>query len=231
VFSIDFSPDEINIIDFYSLEQYCPLYFKNQSEYFKSNTKMLNERLCSGFFERALNTLNKKIPELYSLVRFFIKVVVVNQLEKYTNGTNENTIGLSIMDFKDEFNEMDFVELLVHQLTHMLYFMSNHIDKHISYKNMNIMIPTKYQFILGGNSFPAYLAFHSYLVAIEILMFRYRIGSLDIEQAYHGSTNRIIDIANELATQISKHIYLFTPAGKSIFKDSINCLESLRSII
>lgn len=215
------------LMDFPSLKNYSFSFYEKNKEHFCMNSKILNERIKNGFFEKGFDHLQHNIPELYDLSQFLIKAIVVNHMTSYTNGTTEETIGLSIIDFKDEFDQHDFVELIVHQVTHMLVFIMDRIEPQMSENNKTVMIPTKFKFVLGGNSFPAYLAFHSFLVAVEVLLFRHQTGTMEVERKYHGSTQRIKGIIEELETQIKKNINLFTNSGRIILEDAANSIKFL----
>jgi len=45
-----------------------------------------------------------------------VRLIVINQLSEYTNGTTEDTLGVANFNFRDDYDVLDFQELLVHQL-------------------------------------------------------------------------------------------------------------------
>ena len=89
------------------------------------------------------------------------------------------------------------------------------------------MISTYFKFVLGGNSFPAYLAFHSYLVGVEVLFYRSEMGTLSTSPKYHGPTDRITSILIELQQKLLLNQSLFTDCGKKILHDAANKVESV----
>lgn len=227
VFSSQINWKKPLIINFKQLKEFAFLYYQNNKQHFIPNSSILDERIKGSFFENAFKKLSDLNVDLYHLSQFFIKTIVVNHMCSYTNGTTEDTLGLSIMNFKDEFIQQDFIELIIHQLTHMFVFIDDRINSHMDENNRTYMIPTKFKFILGGNSFPAYLAFHSFVVAVEVLLFRYHTDMISFKGEYHGDSNRIKNIITEFSIQLKKYSSLFTESGQKILFDAIEKVNFL----
>ena len=216
---------DIMITDFHGFKKIAPRFCKEKKTHFSKNSFILQERLINGFFTDALEKLKKINNELFDLTQFVIKVILLNHLHTHTNGTTENTIGLSCIDFKDHFDENDFIELIVHQVTHMLLFMDDITKSHMLPENKKLMIETHLKFVSGGTKFPAYLAFHSYIVGIEILYFRWQSTGLNYKGNYHGDTPRIIRVCRMFKQCLLNNISLFTEHGQSILTDSFTLLD------
>lgn len=222
----DFS-DKILITDFDGLKNVCKKFCDNKSEHFASNTKLLTDRLTKGFFEDALSQLERDNAELYNLSNFIIKILLVNQLSSYTNGTLKDMIGLACLDFKDNYNEQDFLELIVHQMTHMILFIDDYSCIHMPEENKNVMIETGLKFVLGGTKFPAYIIFHSFIVGVEVLCFRLQSTGLEYIGNYHGSTGRIIDICKIFKRCLLNESGLITSRGQYILGAAFEIFDNI----
>ncbi len=212
--------DNIEIMNFVDFERVNPDYFRLKKEFFVKNSPTLSERIQSDFFYSSLNRLSVANNEIYELAAFLIKIIVVNQLAKHTNGTTIDTLGLACIDFKDHFDSNDFVELVVHQMTHMLLFMDNFNNPHMLADNYDVMIETNLKYVQGGTKFPAYLAFHSYIVGVEMLTFRKNFTGWDFVGNYHGSTERIFKVCLSFRKSLQQKNNLFTDRGKSFLDDA-----------
>jgi hypothetical protein len=221
--------ENINLIDFNGLRDISPSYCEEKSGHFLDNSKLLTDRLRKGFFDDALVQLSKSHPEIFRLANFVIKIIVINQLCSHTNGTTADMVGLICMDFKDHFETNDFIEDIVHQMTHTLLFLDNFNQPHMIQDAEEIMIETGLKFVLGGTKFPAYLAFHSYLVGVEILYFRMNTTGLGYNGKYHGDTDRIFRVCDIFRKSLIKNIDLFTPRGQSFLNDSFVLLDNIYS--
>jgi len=219
------------IVPFSDLAQFASKYYIDQKKKFKEDSIQLLERLQNNFFYYAFIELNSIESDLFNLCHFLIKLIVTSQLNTYTNGTTNETLGLSIFNFKDNFTRQDFIELIIHQLTHMLYFIADRTELQMSEENKQVMIPTNYKFVLGGRAFPAYLAFHSFVVAVEVLKFRHVSNTLNITSEYHGSSTRIKNIILDLQIQLLKHDQLFTKHGRKILYDNIEYAQLLTNLV
>lgn len=214
------------IINFNTLKKYASTYHQNNEHFFINNSPKLEKRINSNYFMKALRALMKQ-EEIFQLSQFLIKIIVVNHLKTYTNGTTNDMLGISIIDFKDNFEEIDFIELVFHQCIHMIAFLSDRLIPHMSEENKIVQIPTTLQFVLGGNNFPAYLAFHSYLVGIEMLLFRESTNTLESKTNYHGSTKRILRIVKEFKHALKTNKELFTNYGNEILLRSFEEQERI----
>lgn len=220
---------DIKIADFDLMKEYCPSHASRIYPYIAKNSNFLGERIKNSFFENALNSLSSNHSEIAHLAKMIIKMIMVNHLSSYTNGTTDKTIGLASMDFKDHFLEQDFIELVVHQLGHMILFLDERLTLHCDDSLKNTMIETydiKYR--LGGTKFPAYLAFHSYLVGVDVLLFRLNYFKADTSFHYHGASDRIIRICGLFEKALFNHIHLFTERGASLL-ESASTLFNLAS--
>jgi len=220
---------DITLMDFDGLRAISPLYCNQKKHHFDYNSPLLTYRLNNRYFHHALCKINELNSEIYQLANFIIKIIVLNQLNSHTNGTTEDSIGLSFMNFKDHFDIQDFIELVFHQLIHMLLFVDHHSTPHMITGTRDLMIETGLPYVLGGTKFPAYLAFHSYIVAVEVLFFRVQVTSLSHKTHYHGDTHRIVKVCDSFQTCMIKHFDLFSTRGQSFLNDSFIMLDTVYS--
>jgi hypothetical protein len=204
------------MVDFPALEAYAPSFCMAKRHHFAINSELLSRRLLTGYFESALDGLERKEPYIAEIVRFCVRLIVINQLDEYTNGTTEDTIGVANFNFKDQFDELDFQELLFHQLVHMLLFIDDSMHPHMPDSQRHLALEVGLPFVLGGTAFPAYLAFHSYIVAVEMLAYRARTDQWGVVPKYHRSTERVLRIISAFRSAIEPEASRFTPRGGQI---------------
>ncbi len=220
--------DEIELYNFQDLHPLVPNYCEKYKQHYAMNSPILNDRINNGFFRKALKKLELMNADLFNLSNFLIKIILLNHLESYTDGTTGETIGLSCMDFKDHFDEEDFIELIVHQMTHMVLFMDDFSDKHMLDADRDIMIDVGIKYVLGGTQFPIYIAFHSYLVGVEILNFRQQFNGLNYTGKYHGTTKRIVNGCESFQTGLKEYFSLFSARAQSILNAAFDSFETIR---
>ena len=216
---------EPRLVDFQGLEMYAPGFCAEKYRHFSSNSECLRSRLSSGYFDEAMKGLHEKSPEVAEIARFCVRLIVVNQLSEYTNGTTEDTIGVANFNFKDDYDKLDFQELLVHQLVHMLLFIDDSMTVHMPPAEKEFPLEVGLPFVLGGTAFPIYLAFHSYIVAVEMLAYRKHTGQWDVSPRYHRSTKRIIKIINAFGAALDPELKRFTPRGQHILVQARNLVD------
>lgn len=209
---------EPRLVDFEQLQRYAPNFCAEKRHHFASNSDALLARLSSGYFEAAFDGLRQKESDLAEIASFCVRLIVINQLSEYTNGTTEDTLGVANFNFRDDFDELDFQELLVHQLVHMLLFIDDTITPQMQPGCKETPIETGLPFVLGGTAFPAYLAFHSYVVAVEMLLYRNATNQWDACPKYHRSTARVIRIINAFKVALRPNASLFTERGQEILR-------------
>lgn len=213
-------------VDFEGLKRYAPGFAQHKARFFSPNSPVLRRRLENGYFDQALQGLAEKAPRLRELADFCVRLIVVNQLSEYTNGTTEDTIGVANFNFKDDFDELDFQELLVHQLVHMLLFVDDTLSPHMAHDRKETQVETGIPFVMGGTCFPVYLAFHSYIVAVEMLLYREATGQLGACPVYHLSTARVIRIIHALGQAMRINRSMFEARGREIIDRAFACAEA-----
>jgi hypothetical protein len=216
IIECDIDWDGPRVVQFQDLAGIAPGFHESKKEFYAENSEFTSRRIQDGFFERAIAQLEERDADIGELARALIKLIIINHLSKYTNGTTDDTLGVANLDFKDDFEEIDLVELVYHQLVHMMLFIDDGVSSHMDDGSKSVMIPTSLVFVLGGSDFPAYIAFHSYLVGVEVLLHREATGTLDAAPRYHGSTARILRILGQFRASLDAHSSLFLPRGQEI---------------
>ena len=87
------------------------------------------------------------------------------------------------------------------------------------------MIETKLKYVHGGNAFPAYIAFHSYLVGVEMLCFREATNMLEYNGAYHGDIERVLRVTKGFQESLLNNMDLFDLRGKAIIDTAIKTVS------
>lgn len=208
---------------------YCYEHLFALKDKYDNNSIKINSMLINNVFYEWLYTLSK-YDKIYELMNRIIKIVIINKLSSYTNGTTQKTIGLASMDFKDEFDYQDFVELMFHQLTHMILFIDDIANMHMNENTKIVHVEVEgVKSVFGNNMFPIYLLFHSYIVGVEILSFRSQLFGLNSSAKYHGSTNRIMKLCKKMSSVINDNISMFSGRSREIFEESLHLLNLFES--
>lgn len=173
---------------------------------------LITENLIDNFYSHLSQTH-------YRVGRFcnrLIKSILVAELNHYIEGTTADELGIAHIDFKESYNQEDFNELIVHQITHTLLFIDDYIEPQVDEHKKNFLIPTSLSHKRGGNKFPFYILFHSVCVGIEVLSYRYENNSLDSPIHYHPTTEVAIKRCTNGINKLNEYIDLFTPSGKEL---------------
>ncbi|MCW7762296.1 hypothetical protein [Photorhabdus luminescens] len=204
---------------------YCYDHLLTLKDKYTNNSAKINSMIVNNVFYEWFYTLSK-YDKIYELINRIIKIVIINKLSSYTNGTTQKTIGLASMDFKDEFDCQDFIELVFHQLTHMVLFIDDIANIHMNEDTKGIHVEVDgVKSVFGNNMFPIYLLFHSYIVGVEILSFRAQLFGLNSSAKYHGSTDRIVRLCKKMSSVIEENINMFSGRSREIFKESLHLLN------
>jgi hypothetical protein len=204
------------ITNFDHLKNDAPLYCEKNFDHFKPNPSSLELKIKNDYFQLALNQLAMNQSELYDLVCFYMKIIVINYLTEYIEGTTDETLGLSCLDFKDHYKIQDYYELLVHQLVHKMTFIDNRLHPQLLPEYKQFVIETPFVHKAGGNHFSLYIGFHSYLVGVEILHYRKITHTLDFQGNYHGNTASIMKKCQRGYQLLSQYKHYFTAHGQEI---------------
>ncbi len=196
--------------------RYSQRYFNEKHKYFDTNLPEIESMIRSGYFKNMFDELKLDNQCVFNMANIVIKVVIINRLNGYTNGTTEDALGLAVIDYKLLFNKTDFHELVFHQVVHMLTYLDDKINSHLPNHLKADPVSSDLVHRAGGNQFPLYIFFHSYLVGVEILLYRLKMNHLDFNGNYHGPTKRIIERCIKGRRLLDDHLDKFTEQGRLI---------------
>lgn len=204
-----------------------PLYIKQRTGVISEgdySSILINDGLVDYYYK----VLEKSQPKAVLFCNKLIKVILMANLDFYIEGTSADGLGIAHIDFKKNYNENDFNELIVHQITHMLLFIDDYIEPQIDNLNKSIQITTALNHKRGGNKFPLYILFHSFCVGVEILQYRVISNTLTAPINYHAQTIKAMERCTECLAILNANISLFTTNGKNILRDYDDIVSRLR---
>lgn len=158
-----------------------------------------------------------------------IRVILIAELHSYIEGTTADELGIAHIDFKEHFNQEDFNELIVHQITHTLLFIDDFIEPQIEDSKKQLSIETRATHKRGGHCFPLYILFHSLCVGMEILNYRINFQVSGACVNYHPATGIAIRRCKEGALILNEYARLFTSKGKKILNLYTEMLQKFTS--
>jgi len=204
------------IIDLSQLSTIASGYHSKLKPYMSKNTDHINKCLNSGYFDRLMLNLRQDDFEIYQLATLIIKVIIIQKLDQYTEGTTNESLGISHIDFRECYDEYDFYELVLHQLVHILTFIDDRTTPQLDDSLKNTLIQTPFTHKAGGNQFSLYIIFHAFLVGVEILLYRKSKNRADIKGNYHGTTESLLKKSLKSSAILQEYLPLFTPHGQRI---------------
>ncbi len=215
------------IIDFEELKKYSPSFCRERKDYYGENSMEMRKKIKENYFADVIEQLKLINSDLYRLINFLARIIVINKLDKYFEGTTNYTIGLSNMDLHDKHSSRDFQELLLHQTVHMLLFINDRVKLQLIDPLKAFQVETDLDHKAGGKSFQLYIGFHSYVVGVEVLLHREATDTLDYQGKYHGPSERIIQMGEIAKKLIAIHLKKFTEHGQEIILRSSRELDRL----
>jgi len=188
---------------------------------------LINEKILHNYYL----SLNKSYPKAVQFCNRLLKVILIAELDSYIEGTTAEGLGIAHLDFKNHYNQLDFNELIIHQITHMLLFIDDYIEPQVEASKKNLPIVTAAKHKRGGNSFPLYILFHSFCVGVEILDYRLRSETLNTPVNYHPGTSIAINRCKEGFSILHENMKLFTLNGRKLLKQYGDFLDELMNRI
>jgi hypothetical protein len=222
------SPDwkETNFLAAEQAIKIIPPYINQRSELISKDdysSILINDGLVNNYFK----VLEKSCPKAVLFCNQLIKVILLANLDSYIEGTSADGLGIAHIDFKKHYNENDFNELIIHQITHMLLFIDDYIEPQMDNLNKSIQITTLVKHKRGGNEFPLYILFHSFCVGVEVLQYRVISNTLTAPINYHAQTITAIKRCGECFHILNENSSLFTSKGKDILRDYGDIVDRL----
>ncbi|MDD9150469.1 MULTISPECIES: aKG-HExxH-type peptide beta-hydroxylase [unclassified Sporolactobacillus] len=109
-------------------------------------------------------------------------------------GTTSDAVGVLWVNPSDNWNKIDYYELLIHELCHTMIFLYEWQCGIFSNKNRLTDSETFAMSAIRGKRRPLDKAYHSAIVATEILMFRKNIIRDEVQHVLHPETHELISM-------------------------------------
>mgnify|MGYP003631362021 CR=1 FL=1 len=187
------------------------------------STQLINSKRLDDYYLM----LEKSHPKAVYFCNKILKVILIAGLDSYIEGTTSDGLGIAHIDFKSHYNQQDFNELIIHQITHTLLFIDDYVALQVEGPKKELSIKTTAKNKRGGNSFPLYVLFHSFCVGVEILNYRLKSEMLDAPVNYHPVTSIALNRCKQGFAILHNNINLFTPNGRKLLRDYGNHLDEL----
>lgn len=204
-----------------------PSYVNKRANYLSHDNRysamLVEEKKIDGHYKSFSNA--HPIAALFC--NKLIKAILIAELDSYIEGTTADGLGIAHIDFKEHFNQEDFNELIIHQITHMLLFIDDFIDPQVEDSKKQLPVRTAATHKRGGNYFPLYILFHSFCVGIEVLNYRFNFQTLEAPINYHPTTSTAMQRCKEGFLILNEHINLFTLKGRKLLNSYGELLREL----
>ncbi|MFK7824301.1 MAG: hypothetical protein AB8G05_09095 [Oligoflexales bacterium] len=177
--------------DIKGLKTVAPKYYDTVYKDFSKNSKVNTERLCNGFFDDVILELSKRSVDIHQTFSFLVRYIIIHSMQQYTKGTTEDSLGLVIINGQDHLEKEDYIELMVHQMNHMIMFLDDKLNPQVSNENKCLPITLPINTAAGTRSMSFYVLLHSFMVGVEVLLFRKKFATESFHGAFHGSTSQL----------------------------------------
>lgn len=204
-----------------------PLYVLHRESYLSSkdtfSEHLINEKILDNYYL----SLKKSYPKVVYFCNKLLKVILIAELGYYIEGTTADGLGIAHLDFKSHYNQLDFNELIIHQITHMLLFIDDYVEPQVEASKKSTPIATTFQQKRGGNSFPLYILFHSLCVGVEILAYRVKSETLTSLVNYHPETSVAVNRCKAVFATLQENMKVFTFNGRKLLREYGDFLDEV----
>lgn len=148
-------------------------------------------------FSSHLNQISKGEPLLFDLLQHFIHTVFFAPSTEASGGTTSSAVGVLWVNSRDSWTSEDYIEFVVHELTHTLVFLDERRFGH--YQDLALAVaPENFaQSAVLGRRRPVDKVLHSLIVATEIFLWRNRRASHESTRRLHPPTNKLVKLIQE----------------------------------
>jgi hypothetical protein len=162
-------------------------------------------------FEEALEYLQVTAPRIRELFDLVFNYYFFAYSKKAVGGSTSGGLGILWLNPRPEWQLQDFVEIIVHELTHQLLFIDERRFRHYSdYPAMSLKENFAYSTILN-KSRPMDKVIHSYFVGFNVLKFRQQYFGENSVPMVHPSSGKIAEsLERTLASLTSAQEQLMT---------------------
>lgn len=174
--------------------------------------------------EEGLRVLCGSEPELAPLFDLVVNQVFVMTLPQESgSGSSFDEVGLIYINPLTKWSTQDVIECLVHEFAHtLLYLDALRHTHHPDYRLLD-MPENQAETAITGRRRSIFVAFHSFLIAAEILTVRHRHPEICPGVGIHGSTPEILATAKRTYDRCMTHPNLdalATPRLKDLLRDA-----------
>ena len=149
--------------------------------------------------EQGLASFTPIDPTLQSLLATTINVVFLYPSRTRGGGSTPRAVGIIWSNPGDAWTPIDFQEFFVHELTHNLLFIDEHCRPHYLNHERLADRATYVESSIRQTPRRVDLAFHSLVVAVEVLLYRQRHGLQDAPRRLHPNTPELLASARRTA--------------------------------
>ncbi|UAK15811.1 aKG-HExxH-type peptide beta-hydroxylase [Sporolactobacillus terrae] len=142
----------------------------------------------------AMIELGEKYKSFKWLFNLAMDSVFYAPSQSAQGGTTSNAVGVLWVNPSDRWNKIDYYELLIHELCHTMIFLYERCYGIFTNKNKLTDPETFAVSAIRGKRRPLDKAYHSAIVATEILMFRKNIIGDVVPHVLHPETNDLISM-------------------------------------
>ena len=178
-------------------------------------------------FNEALNLIKKTDLELFDLLNLAFNYCFFAGSSKAAGGSTSSALGVLWMNPKLSWTQFDYVELMVHELTHQLLFIDERNYRHyLSYDLMNQKEYFAHSTILK-KSRPLDKVIHSFFVGLNLVLFRQALDIQNHDITLHPQSNVIIDSLKRTLDSLTQvHFQIFSPRILTLLNSSTEIVRS-----
>ena len=182
--------------------------------------------------EQALLYLQQNQLELYNLLRVAVHSIAISKSKRNRfgqrahGGTSNGLVGLIWFALEQRLNQIDLVEMLIHELTHTLVFIDEYNYGHFNYETL-----TKQEYWANSailtRSRPMDKVLHSIVVSTEILAARKNFIGEDHSRRVHPASKQLAAQTEAAITSVLTHPLL----GEVCLPRSIELVKKCQNYI
>lgn len=148
--------------------------------------------IMASKFTKQLSELKNSNEDISSLISFFIHTIFFAYSKQASGGTTSSAVGVLWANPREFWKDEDYIEFIIHELTHTLVFLDEHRFKH--YNNLELNVdPENFAFsAVLGKKRPLDKVLHSLIVATEVLLFRDLRNAHDAARTLHPPTKILL---------------------------------------
>lgn len=212
-----------NLIKIFSIESSIDDTFYDLSENFSPKTVEILNRM-----KESADKLGELCPEFHLFYNLSFNSIFHSDSKIASGGTTSSAVGILFIDPRDYWIEEDYYEFLIHELGHTVLFLQEWrfglFSSQLRLKDSNTFALSA----IRGELRPMDKAFHSALVATDVLLFREKVIGHNHNFTLHPNTNKLISMVNssfESMLEVNKKENILTKHALLLISRSQNKLQ------